>query len=197
MPADHDLILFIVAGLLLNMAPGPDSLLVMSRSASGGFRAGASAGLGIVSGTFVHIFAAALGLSALLATSATAFTAVKIAGALYLLYMGIDALLGRHGTTQVPGTAAVPPRQPLGRIFLQGFLTNMLNPKVALFFLAFVPQFIPPGTGSKILSFLLLAALTAFASDRLKIGVRAGRVLQRLTGALFIALGIRLALARP
>src|SRR5205085_420117 len=91
----HDLTLFIISGLLLNIAPGPDSLLIMARSAAQGWRAGSAAALGIGSGTFVHILAAALGLSAVLATSATAFTVVKLLGACYLVYVGTSMLLSR------------------------------------------------------------------------------------------------------
>ncbi|MGL4605379.1 MAG: LysE family translocator, partial [Iodobacter sp.] len=152
----HDLTLFIISGLLLNIAPGPDSLLIVSRSAAQGWRAGSAAALGIGSGTMVHIFAAAFGLSALLAASATAFTLVKYMGAAYLLYIGVKSLL----SASKAATAAAP-LQPsgYGSIFGQGFLTNLLNPKVALFFLAFVPQFIAADAPSKPLAFILLGCI--------------------------------------
>src|SRR5688572_13164628 len=139
----HDLPLFIVSGLLLNMAPGPDSLLIVTRSAAQGWRAGSAAALGIGAGCAVHIAAAALGLSAVLATSATAFAIVKYAGAAYLLYVGLSLLLSRR-RRDAASLAAPAPLQPLPwrTIFLQGLATNLLNPKVAIFFLAFVPQFI-------------------------------------------------------
>jgi threonine/homoserine/homoserine lactone efflux protein len=204
----HDLALFIVSGLLLNMAPGPDSLLIMTRSATQGWRAGSAAGLGICSGTFVHILAAALGLSAVLATSATAFTVVKLVGAAYLLYVGMGLLLGRQTAAAEPPLAN-PPSLSYRKICLQGFLTNVLNPKVALFFLAFVPQFIAPESPSKALAFialgclfnfnsllwcLLLAVAAAFAGRRVRVGGSVTRWLNRLIGGLFVSFGIKLAL---
>jgi threonine/homoserine/homoserine lactone efflux protein len=217
MPGVHDLWLFIVSGLLLNVAPGPDSLLIMTRAATQGWRAGIAATWGIGFGVWVHILAAALGLSAVLATSATAFTVVKIVGAAYLVWMGLGMLRQRaarkDGGEASPAdaaaeaTPAAPPR--LRAIFLQGFLTNVLNPKVALFFLAFVPQFISADAPSKALAFLFLGAIfnfngmlwchglalsAAFAGARLKPGARLVRVLNRTMGALFVGLGLRLAL---
>ena len=204
----HDLALFIVSGLLLNIAPGPDSLLVMARSASQGWRAGSMAALGIGAGTCVHIVAAALGMSALLATSATAFMLVKLVGAAYLLYIGIGMLLTRRRDNGALADA-LPPLSH-GRIFAQGFLTNVLNPKVALFFLAFVPQFIHPDAEHKALAFLLLGAIfnvngmlwchflalsTVFARQRLRIGRGLGLWLERGVGGVLALLGVKLALA--
>jgi len=209
----HDLTLFIISGLLLNIMPGPDSLLIMTRSATQGWRAGSAAALGIGAGTMIHIFAAALGLSALLSTSAAAFTVVKWVGAAYIIYVGIGMLRARlRGEAEantVDATAATT-RLPYRRIFFQGFLTNVLNPKVALFFLAFVPQFISADSASKPLAFIILgcifnfngmlwchglAVFTAFASARLKVKPLAALWLNRVTGGLFVALGLRLALA--
>ena len=137
----HDLYLFVGSGLLLNVTPGPDTLYIVGRSSSQGSRAGAVAALGIGTGALVHICAAALGLSALLAASAAAFTAVKIIGAAYLVYVGIS-LIRSHSASQSAATPANDlPVQGRRRkasmrgIFFQGFLTNVLNPKVALFFL--------------------------------------------------------------
>ena len=204
----HDLALFIISGLLLNMAPGPDSLLIMARSATQGWRAGSAAALGIGAGTCVHIVAAALGMSALLATSATAFMVVKLVGAAYLLYIGISMLLAKRDEAAKPASSL--PALPYGRIFAQGFLTNVLNPKVALFFMAFVPQFISPDAEHKALAFLLLGAIfnlngmlwchllalsSAFAQQRLQVGRRVGLWLERCTGGLFTLLGVKLALA--
>ncbi|MDG1582744.1 LysE family translocator [Pseudomonas sp. GOM6] len=204
----HDLALFIISGLLLNIAPGPDSLLIMARSATQGWRAGSAAALGIGAGTCVHIVAAALGMSALLATSATAFMVVKLVGAAYLLYIGISMLLTKRDEAAKPASAL--PALPYGRIFAQGFLTNVLNPKVALFFMAFVPQFISPDAEHKALAFLLLGAIfnlngmlwchllalsSAFAQQRLQVGRRVGLWLERCTGGLFTLLGVKLALA--
>lgn len=204
----HDLWLFVVSGLLLNIAPGPDSLLIMTRSATQGWRAGLAATWGIGTGVFVHVFAAALGLSALLATSAAAFTVVKVVGAAYLVWMGV-AMLRARAASAAPD--APPPRPAsLREIYLQGFLTNALNPKVALFFLAFVPQFIAPDAPSKPLAFIVLGVIfdfngmlwchalalsTAFASRRLSVGTSVGRWLNRTMGALFVALGVKLALS--
>lgn len=204
----HDLGLFIVSGLLLNIMPGPDSLLIMTRSATQGARAGCTAALGIGAGTFVHVFAAALGLSAILATSATAFTVVKYAGAVYILYMAIGLLLSKpRGTAAAVAVAPLPFR----KIFAQGFLTNVLNPKVAIFLLAFVPQFINADAPNKALAFILLgcifnlngmlwcnglALFTARASARLKVSPRVALWLNRATSGLFIWLGIKLAMSK-
>jgi len=208
MAGTQNLWLFIVSGLLLNIAPGPDSLFIMARSATQGWRAGVVACWGIGIGTLVHVLAAALGLSALLKTSATAFLVVKIVGAAYLAWIGIGMLLARGAAAQAVDVA---PRVLRYRdIFRQGLLTNVLNPKVALFFLAFVPQFIAPDAHSKPLAFVVLGAIfdfngmlwchslalfTAFASRRLNVGAAVGRWLNRTMGALFVALGARLALA--
>jgi threonine/homoserine/homoserine lactone efflux protein len=211
----HNLTLFIISGLLLNIMPGPDSLLIMARSATQGWRAGSAAALGIGAGTMVHILAAALGLSALLATSATAFTVVKWVGAAYIVYVGIGMLCSKlKGEAEAQADAAHAERAarqlPYSRIFFQGFLTNVLNPKVALFFLAFVPQFISADAPSKPLAFIILgcifnfngmlwcnglAVFTAFASARLKVKPLVSLWLNRVTGGLFLALGLRLALA--
>ncbi|HEU4846202.1 MAG TPA: LysE family translocator [Burkholderiaceae bacterium] len=206
----HDLTLFIVSGLLLNILPGPDSLLIMTRSATQGWRAGSAAALGIGSGTLVHVLAAALGLSALLATSATAFSVVKWVGAAYIVYVGIGLLRSRRGTPAGAAPAPALPALPYRKIYLQGMLTNVLNPKVALFFLAFVPQFINADAPSKPLAFIVLgcifnfngmlwchalALFTAFASTRLKLKPLLALWLNRATGGLFLALGLRLALS--
>ncbi|WP_426341274.1 LysE family translocator [Pseudoduganella sp. S-14] len=218
----HDLTLFVISGLLLNIMPGPDSLLIMARSATQGWRAGCAAALGVGAGTMLHIGAAALGLSALLATSATAFTVVKWVGAAYIAWCGICMLRARLKTSETSKPASDPLGQtppyrfapmaalPYRKIFAQGFLTNVLNPKVALFFLAFVPQFIDADAANKPLAFLVLgcifnfngmlwcnslAIFTAFASARLKVKPQVALWLNRATGSLFIALGARLALA--
>jgi threonine/homoserine/homoserine lactone efflux protein len=204
----HDLGLFIVSGLLLNIMPGPDSLLIMTRSATQGARAGCTAALGIGTGTFVHVFAAALGLSAILATSATAFTVVKYVGAAYILYMAIGLLRSRP--RDAAAAVAVAPL-PYRKIFAQGFLTNVLNPKVAIFFLAFVPQFIDADAPNKALAFIVLgcifdlngmlwcnalALFTARASARLKVSPLVSLWLNRATGGLFVWLGVKLALSK-
>ncbi|HEY6598474.1 MAG TPA: LysE family translocator [Pseudomonadales bacterium] len=213
----HDLALFVLSGVLLNISPGPDTFYIVSRSTSHGWRGGAIAALGIGAGCFVHIFAAALGLSALLAASATAFTLLKWVGGAYLVWMGI-ALLRDNGvrvTSTADGARPAASRTevtltPFSRIFVQGFATNALNPKVALFFLAFLPQFIDPDAPHKAIAFVFLgcvfnfnAALwnlsVAWTAARVAHGVRNTRVVRvwvnRAIGAVFIYLGARLATA--
>jgi threonine/homoserine/homoserine lactone efflux protein len=202
----HDLGLFVLSGLLLNVTPGADTLYIVARGTTQGARAGAVAALGIGAGCIVHTLAAALGLSAILATSATAFTLVKWIGAAYLVYLGASLLASRPA----PATAApLPPASP-ARVFAQGFLTNVLNPKVALFFLAFLPQFIDADAPRKALAFLVLGAvfnvngtlwnllvawLSANAARRFSASATAARWLRRSAGAAFVALGVRLGLA--
>jgi RhtB (resistance to homoserine/threonine) family protein len=204
----QDLWLFVIAGLLLNMTPGPDSLLIMARSASQGFKAGAAAVLGICSGTCVHIAAAAFGLSALLAASAEAFLLIKLLGAAYLLYIGVQMLCAK---ATVSTAEAAPSPASLATVFRQGLLTNVLNPKVALFFLAFLPQFVAPDAADKTLAFLFLGAIfnfngmlwclllawtSAIAAKKVKTSQQVKLWLNRTVGALFVALGIKLALSR-
>ena len=206
----HDLALFIISGFLLNVMPGPDSLLIMSKSASQGWRAGSVASLGIGSGILVHVFAAAVGLSAILASSATAFTVVKYVGAAYLVYIGITALRQKSSIDSEANNSVNSLPHTMKSIFWQGFLSNALNPKVALFFLAFVPQFINHDSPEKALAFIVLGAIfnvnsmlwchflaisTAFASKRLKISKSMSVWLNKTIGVLFISLGVKLALA--
>lgn len=210
MPDAQQLLLFIAAGLLLNLTPGPDVLYIASNALRSGARAGVVAALGINAGCFVHIFAAAVGVGALLAASATAFTFLKWAGAAYLVWVGIRLLLARpsrQGWAPSPASAAQP--ASLWAVFRGGFLTNVLNPKVAIFFLAFVPQFIPPATEHKALAFVLLGALFNVNSIAVNAGwalaaawmarhaavQRGMHWLDRAAGAMFVAFGLRLALA--
>ncbi len=206
----HQLLMFIAAGWLLNLTPGPDVLYIVSNALRSGTRAGIVAGLGITAGCFVHIAAAAVGVGALLAASATAFTVLKWVGAAYLMWMGVRMLLARP--SQGGGILAVPTveAKPLSKVFLGGFWTNVLNPKVAIFFLAFVPQFIAPGTDNKALAFVLLGVLfnlnaipvnTGWAVAAGWMARRAGAIqrgmhwLDRVAGALFIGFGLKLALS--
>ena len=206
----HDLWLFVVSGLLLNVTPGPDTLYIVGRSTAQGFRAGAMAAFGIAGGCFVHIAAAAIGLSALLAASAAAFTAVKFVGAAYLVYVGVTMLRERIAS-DTPAATPAPQAAPLKprRIFWQGFMTNALNPKVALFFLAFLPQFIDAGSPSKAAAFLFLGLVFnvngtfwnlfvawGAVSFRRAVGITPAAALwiNRSIGAFFIAIGIKLAL---
>jgi threonine/homoserine/homoserine lactone efflux protein len=136
----HELWLFIVSALLLNVTPGPDTAYIVGRSIQMGWRGGVAAALGISSGCVVHVFGAAIGLSALLMASSSAFTALKWAGAAYLFVTGILMLLSR--ARPLAEMTAKGEAISLSRVFWQGALTNILNPKVALFFLAFLPQFV-------------------------------------------------------
>jgi RhtB (resistance to homoserine/threonine) family protein len=208
MPDAQHLLLFIAAGLLLNLTPGPDVLYIISNALRSGVKAGVVAGLGITAGCFVHVFAAALGVSALMAASAHAFIVLKWAGAAYLLWMGVKLLVAKPADPL--GAPAANPAygsQSLFKIFRGGFLTNVLNPKVAIFFLAFVPQFIAPETPNKALAFILLGTLFNINSIPVNSGwawaagwmARAGAVqrgmhwLDRAAGAMFIAFGLKLA----
>ncbi len=208
MPDLPQLLLFIAAGWLLNLTPGPDVLYIVSHGLRHGARAGMVAALGIVSGCFVHVFAAAAGLSALLATSATAFTVLKWVGAAYLLWMGVKLLFSRSGRLDLGAARAT--ETDLWLVWRRGFLTNVLNPKVALFFLAFVPQFIRPDAAHPALAFLLLgvlfnlnslpinlgyAWLAAWAARRLHVLQAAMGWMDRIAGLMFIGFGLRLALA--
>jgi threonine/homoserine/homoserine lactone efflux protein len=206
----HDLWLFVLSGFLLNITPGPDTLYIVGRGSTQGLRAGAVAALGIGAGTLVHVGAAALGLSAILAASATAFTVVKFIGAAYLLYVGISLIRSAGATHSSPGTAVVRPAS-IRSVFVQGFLTNVLNPKVALFFLAFLPQFVASDASSKPLAFLFLGVLfdfngtlwnlfvawsTARLSSRLAPSAAFKRWFNRCVGSVFVFIGVRLALAQ-
>lgn len=211
MPDAQHLLLFIAAGWLLNLTPGPDVLYIVTNSLRSGTKAGVVAGLGITTGCFVHIVAAALGVSALLATSATAFTVLKWVGAAYLLWIGTRLLLSKapQATTDVVALAKSRPALGLKAIFLGGFWTNVLNPKVAIFFLAFVPQFVAPDAQNKALAFFLLGmlfnlnaipvnsgwALAAGWMARRDAVQRGMHWLDRAAGAMFIAFGLRLAMS--
>lgn len=205
----HDLWFFVLSGLLLNITPGPDTFYIVGRSSTQGWRAGAVAALGIGAGTLVHICAAALGLSAILAASATAFTVIKIIGAAYLIYVGVS-LIRSAGKAQSSASTVLPKAASVRGIFLQGFFTNVLNPKVALFFLAFLPQFVGTDASAKPLAFLFLGVIfdfngtlwnlmvawsTARLSTKLAPSAAFKRWFNRCVGTLFIFIGIRLAFA--
>jgi len=204
----QNLALFVVSGILLNLTPGQDTFYIVGRSMSQGRRAGVLSVLGIVSGSIVHTLAAAFGLSAILATSAQAFLIVKLAGAAYLVYLGVRMIVERPA---MPGEAAHFTTESDWAIYRAGLLTNVLNPKVALFFLAFLPQFVDPRADSRVLSFLFLGAVfivngtlwclvlvwgASTISRRLRGRSSAGLLLKRATGAIFVALGVRLAVSK-
>ena len=203
----HDFGLFLCAGVLLNLTPGPDTVYILGRSLAHGRRAGVASALGICVGSICHTCAAACGLSAFLATSAWAFSAVKLAGAAYLIFLGLRALL--QSGPDVTAPAKFAHNDPVAA-FRQGILTNVLNPKVALFFLAFLPQFIDSTAPSKMAAFLVLgltfvttgtiwclglAWFAAAFSARLRGNATIAAVLNRAVGSLFIFLGLRLAIA--
>jgi threonine/homoserine/homoserine lactone efflux protein len=154
-PDRSTFLVFALASLALILAPGPNLVYIVTRSMSQGRRAGLASAVGVEAGTLVHITAAAVGLSQLVATSALAFSVVKYAGAAYLLYLGLRALRRREGLDL---TAATRPLQ-LPRIFRDGIVVNVLNPKVALFFLAFLPQFVDPAHGGATAQILALGVV--------------------------------------
>ncbi len=203
----HDLWLFILSGVLLNITPGPDTAYIIGRSLQLGWRGGAAAASGISVGCLVHVFGAAVGLSALLMASSAAFMVLKWAGAAYLLLTGIQMLLSRARSPAE--MALVDNETSLGRVFWQGALTNVLNPKVALFFLAFLPQFVAADSAHKTLAFLTLglifiangtlwcfgvAAFAARAAGRIRRSAGAMAWINRALGGLFVYLGIRVAM---
>lgn len=207
----HDFGLFLAASLALNVTPGPDTFYILGRSLAQGRGAGVASALGIGTGALVHTLAAACGLSALLAASAYAFLAVKLTGAAYLVYLGARMLFAKAAEAGAGAIAAGFADAGLYAAFRQGLLTNVLNPKVALFFLAFMPQFIDADSGNKFAAFLVLGlsfvntgtiwclALAWFAAllgGRVRGSRGFANVLNRAAGALFIFLGVRLAVAK-
>ncbi len=204
----HDFGLFLLTGILLNLTPGPDTLYIVGRSVAQGRAAGVASVFGISTGSMVHTLAAAFGLSALLAASASAFLLIKIAGAAYLAYLGARMLLSRGGPATTPASDASSGFWPAYR---QGLLTNILNPKVALFFLALMPQFIAPESIAKTAAFITLGlcfittgtlwclGLAWFASslgESFRRTTRIEKLLNHTVGALFVFLGVRLATSK-
>lgn len=202
--------LFLVSCLVLNVTPGQDTFYIVGRSIAQGKRAGMASALGIMTGVLVHTLFAAMGLSVILATSSVAFSIVKYAGAAYLVWMGLQLLRNEKGHQEPsfePGKG-----DSHWKLYRQGVLTNVLNPKVALFFLSFLPQFVSPGIDRVFIPFLLLG-LVFFTTGslwclflvygaswlRLRFQSRSssGAWLKRLSGALFIGLGLKLALTNP
>lgn len=205
----QNLPLFVVSGILLNLTPGQDTFYIIGRSIAQGRGAGSLSVLGITSGCVVHTLAAAFGLSAILATSASAFLIVKALGAAYLVYLGVTMMLDRSAAGAPRETMST--RESAWAIYRAGFLTNVLNPKVALFFMAFLPQFVDPAADSKIAAFLFLGAVfmcngtiwclilawgASAMSGRFRERPSAGMLVRRAAGALFIGLGFRLAVSK-
>jgi threonine/homoserine/homoserine lactone efflux protein len=208
MVGTHDLWAFLVASFLVWLTPGPDTMYILARSVAQGRRAGVVSGLGIGSGLLIHTLLAAYGLSAILAASAWAFVAVKTAGAVYLIYLGVQAFRKNIRTS------AAPDLSPMGswRIYRQGVVSNTLNPKVTIFFLAFLPQFADPAAGLGPVPFLFLGAIFAVGGTLWCLGqavcaasatqaIRRNPALlgwlERLSGCVYIALGLNLLRSKP
>ena len=205
--------LFVLAGWALNLTPGPDVFYMVTHALKSGWRAGAVAAAGITAGCFVHVAAATVGLSALITASATAFTVIKWIGAAYLVYVGWNMLASKAANTNplaASTQAELSVQANYCKIFTQGFYTNVLNPKVALFFLAFLPQFISPAASQPWLAFLALGVLfnvnaipvnlgyvtlAAWVSQRSVVLQRGMHWLERAAGAMFMGFGIKLALS--
>jgi len=206
--------LFCAAVLLLNLTPGPDTAFIVGQSIAHGRRAGMMSVLGISAGCVAHTLALALGLSALLAASSGAFTVIRIAGALYLAFLGTRMIVATFVRPPAASGVAVRPaatvRRSATRTFVQGFVTNILNPKVVLFFLSFFPQFVSAGSESKGQAFVVLGAMLVAISTvynglvawlagsithRMHGVPRVRRWLERSVGVAFIALGARLVFA--
>jgi threonine/homoserine/homoserine lactone efflux protein len=205
MPAWSTILLFSLAAFGLLLIPGPAVLYIVTRSVSQGRRAGLVSVGGIELGGLTHALAAALGLSALLLTSALAFDIVKYVGAAYLIYLGVRTLLTKNEDQQ-----AEPAPRSLSRLFTQGYLVNLLNPKTALFFYAFLPQFVDPARGNIVVQtlffgvlFVLLAActdsfyalLSSSLGHRLTKAARFQSIRRYATGGIYIALGMTAAFA--
>lgn len=204
----HDYPLFIVTAVLLNLTPGPDTMFILGSSISQGRQVGIASALGIGAGCLVHTIGAAFGLSALLMTSALAFTVVKFAGAAYLLYLGAKMLRAKDN---VEVTKSATTSKSHWIPFRQGLVTNVLNPKVALFFLALLPQFVDKSAAQPVVGFLVLGTtfivtgtlwgivLASFASlirTRLQQNKSFSSILNKVSGLVFIGLGLKLAMSR-
>lgn len=205
MPNASDIAIFLIASLLLNITPGPDMLYVVARSMEQGWRAGIVSALGIGAGIFVHIFAVAAGLSTLLVSLPLGYEVVKYVGALYLIYLGVRVILSK----ETPLGTSEAGRAGLWAVFRQGVITNVLNPKVALFFLAFLPQFVDESRGPVPVQVIFLGILFNFSGTLVNMGVAwvsgsvgnklkgrpsFSRAQRWLTGGVFIALAVRLVL---
>jgi len=198
---------FIIAGIILNLTPGQDTLYILGRSIANGRKAGVISVLGISSGAVVHTLAAAFGLSAILMSCSIAFSIIKYAGAAYLVYLGIKMVVNRSGKSELE-TGSKTESSKLSAIYKQAMLTNLLNPKVAVFFLAFLPQFIDPSRAQGPLPFLFLGAVfittgtiwclivasgSALLTNTLRSKPVAERLMKKISGGVFVLLGLKLA----
>ncbi len=201
----QNILLFMLAGITLNFTPGPDMMYVITRSVTEGRYAGIASAFGIAGGTIIHTLAVAFGLTGLLLAVPSAYVIIKLVGAAYLVYLGFRTLFKR----QKDGSLISGNKKSIKSIFYQGVLTNVFNPKVALFFLAFLPQFIDPSKGSIALQIILLGlifnttgtivnvivAITASRlGNKLKTKLNNSSLFKWIAGTVFISLGIRLAL---
>jgi RhtB (resistance to homoserine/threonine) family protein len=195
--------LFLLTALLMNITPGTDTMYIVSRSVSQGKKAGIYSVLGISTGSLVHTFLAAVGLSVILTTSAVLFTIIKIIGAGYLIYLGVRMLIQKSSNLELKDTKSMS----LKKIYTQGLLTNVTNPKVVLFFISFLPQFISGDNSNGPLPFiilglsfvmtgtvwcLLVAIFSSYATKKLRNNPKVEFILNKITGIIFIGLGIKL-----
>lgn len=197
---------FVLASILLNLTPGSDTIYILTRSIGEGFKSGIMSALGILSGIFLHILAVSLGLAQIIAHSPTLFELIKYAGAFYLIYLGI-----KSWRTHFEVNSDQLQKLPLKKIYVQGVFTNLLNPKVVLFFLALLPQFVSIGTQNTFLPFLLLGLTflttstiwcsilvvsSAQVGNLLRKNQTIGKLMNRICGIVFVSLGLKMALSR-
>ena len=202
-------IIFVLSGIILNITPGNDTIYILTRSIAQGRKAGIFSVLGISTGGLTHTMLASLGLSVVLSKSLILFNMIKFIGAGYLIYLGVKALLWKKELSERP----VPIDKSIDyiKIYTQGYLTNLFNPKVALFFLSFLPQFIKPDAGNSPIPFLILgctflttgtiwcmvlAFMASSLSDVLRKNKKISMIMQKLSGAVFVGLGLKIALEK-
>jgi RhtB (resistance to homoserine/threonine) family protein len=209
MGSPEQFLIFLAAAVLLNVSPGADHVFILTRTIAQGRLAGFLSSWGVCTGAMIHVLAAAFGISAILAASATAFTVVKLAGAAYLIWLGIRALQSK-GLALSTDTAATPPATAW-KIYRQGMVVDLLNPKVAVFFMAFLPQFVDPALGAAAWQMIALGAVVIAValiwetflifgagalSRRLRTQPSIAKWINRVSGATFIGLGVKLAVER-
>jgi RhtB (resistance to homoserine/threonine) family protein len=207
----NEYLLFFIGMALMVMAPGPDFMNVVGQSLRGSLRTGVMSAVGVGAGLCVHVSAAILGLSAILLSSAFAYEAVRWVGAAYLIYLGVRALLSRSSSEPVEISVRISDKRRTDRAFRRGFLVNVLNPKAAITFMAFMPQFVHPEKGQVWLQFLLLGIVTIifactwfscvataihFARSRIRENKTFWWIQEKVTGCILVALGLRLAVEK-